>query len=416
MRTIVSLTPLPLDRDSRTLKIAGSFARHGWRSIVVENRPSAPGRDTGAVEVVTLPLSGRPARAGGIVAEDTAGRTRGLARRWLGPWLRERLHLVIFIVTYFVVRPLVGLWAVPPADLYYLHEYRLFPMLRLRVVLWGRRASPIIYDAHDIYTAVEDPAGLSPFWRRRFLPLLAWMERQCAAQAAAVVTVSDGVGVRIGEILGVTPRIIRNCHDFRLEQVPAKDIRGHLGLGKEDVLVVVVGNRKPGQTVSAAMAAVAKFPGRLHLAFVGRHYDDVAAEAARLGVVGRVHTTGAVPPEQIVPFIRGADAAALLYWPHTANGQNILPNGFFQSLSAGLPLLYPALPALTAVIGDNAVGWQIDPHSTDSVAAGYRALLTADIAPLRAQVVRFAAGIAWEHEEKALLDLTQSVLDGEAGR
>jgi len=40
MRTIVSVTPLRLQEDSRTLKIAASFARFGYKSVAVEGQQS----------------------------------------------------------------------------------------------------------------------------------------------------------------------------------------------------------------------------------------------------------------------------------------------------------------------------------------------------------------------------------------
>ncbi|MDQ7779190.1 MAG: hypothetical protein RDV41_05720, partial [Planctomycetota bacterium] len=40
MQTIVSLTPLSVESDSRTFKQAASAARFGYRSIVVEGEPS----------------------------------------------------------------------------------------------------------------------------------------------------------------------------------------------------------------------------------------------------------------------------------------------------------------------------------------------------------------------------------------
>ena len=42
--TAVSLTPVALEHDSRALRIALTLADAGFRSIVVEARPSAAGR------------------------------------------------------------------------------------------------------------------------------------------------------------------------------------------------------------------------------------------------------------------------------------------------------------------------------------------------------------------------------------
>jgi glycosyltransferase involved in cell wall biosynthesis len=415
MKTVVSLTPLPLDRDSRTLKIATSLAQLGYRSIVVENRPSAAGRDTGPVEVVTLgrraanPAVAPPSADPG--GDSVTARLRGWSARRVPRAVREPVHFLVFLTAYMVWRPLLALWQVPPADLYYLHEYRLFPSLWLLRRVRGR--VPIIYDAHDIYAEVWDRTQLSWFWRRVFVPTLFRLERWCAAHADAVVTVGDGVARRIGALLDVTPWVLRNAHDSRLERTPPRDLRHRLGLGSATRLVVVVGNRKPGQAVAPIVAALATLPTEVHLAFVGRHYDDVPGLAAAAGVAERVHTPGALPPEHLVPAIRSADAAALLYYPHSDNTRYILPNGFFQSLSARLPLLWPCLPELESIVGDRQVGATIDPCDADSVAAGLHAVLgldDTDRAAMVGELDRLAHSVSWEAEEGRLATLVEHVL------
>lgn len=415
MKTVVSLTPLPLDRDSRTLKIAGSLARLGYRSVVVENRPSAPGRSTEGIEVITLGRTRPPAAPAAPAApaparEDLPTRIKRALRPLAPAWLRERVHLVIFILAYFAWRPLQGLMQIPRADLYYLHEYRLYPTIWLLRLVRG--PIPVIYDAHDIYAEVWETDALSPFWRERFVPFLLWLERRCAAASQQVVTVGDGVAGRIGELLNVTPFVLRNSHDSRLEQPAAPGLRDRLGLDPEAFLVVVVGNRKPGQAIEPIIAALARQPNHLHLAFVGRFYDESAGLAQRHGVSGRVHAPGAVPPEQIVPYIRSADAAAILYFPHSNNTRYILPNGFFQSISAGLPLLYPALPELEAIIAERKVGLRIDPRDADGLGDALTALV-ADADTRRAwaaETARLAREIGWEQDERRLAALVKTVL------
>src|SRR5947209_15217643 len=83
--TIVSLTPLPLEADSRAFRIASSLGEAGWRSIVVEGRASATRFWGNAVEVRSLASQpGRPAATsprrsarGGVVAMARSGRLGG---------------------------------------------------------------------------------------------------------------------------------------------------------------------------------------------------------------------------------------------------------------------------------------------------------------------------------------------------
>ena len=107
-----------------------------------------------------------------------------------------------------------------------------------------------------------------------------------------------------------------------------------------------------------------------------------------------------------------ADAAGLLYYPHTDNNRFILPNGFFQSLAAGLPLLYPDLPELVRVIGDADIGEVIDPQDASSITGAIKRLLKDPEALARRGKTagRLGDEVSWEHEEKKLLALIREVL------
>ena len=53
-KIIVSITPVALDRDSRTLKIAHSFAKWRYQSIVVEGQKSALDFSKYGIKVLSL--------------------------------------------------------------------------------------------------------------------------------------------------------------------------------------------------------------------------------------------------------------------------------------------------------------------------------------------------------------------------
>jgi glycosyltransferase involved in cell wall biosynthesis len=177
--------------------------------------------------------------------------------------------------------------------------------------------------------------------------------------------------------------------------------------------LVAVGNRKPGQAVDQAMEALASLPAHVHLAFVGRFHEGAVETARRFGVEGRVHPVGAVAPEEVVPFIRSADAALIPYWPETGNYENILPNGFFQSLSAHLPLLWPPLPDLVGLVGDRPVGRTMDPRDPAAIAAGVQWLIDnpAEAGYAREAVRQLADQVCWEREEEKLGLLVTQVLE-----
>lgn len=369
MKTVVSITPLPLDRDTRTLKIAKAFAERGFRSIVVENRPSAASAAPG-LEVITLGLFSRNVKRPSAGDDDNPTKLKSSVRPYLPQVVRDIGHFFIFSFVYLVLRPLLNARDIPEADVYYLHEYRLMPMVHL-----AAKNKPIIYDAHDYYYGVYEPDKLSWFWRTCFLPYLRFWEKLCIRRSNEVVTINTGAAALMRQEFDCSPHVIRNLHDRRVERAPSKDLRSALGLADSDFLIVVIGNRKPGQVVLPMIQSMLHLPENVHLAFVGRFYDADVKSAKQLNLAHRVHALGPVLSDQIVPYIKTADASALLYFAGSPNGRNILPNGLFQSIAAELPLLYPNLDMINQTLADYSVGKEIDPHDSKSLQTGVEWLL-----------------------------------------
>jgi glycosyltransferase involved in cell wall biosynthesis len=400
--TVVSLTPLPLDADSRTFRIAHSLADCGMRSIVIEGRRSAsrfwgpeievrsPGGAQGSDGVIS-----RPHR---VVGELRNGRLGQLGERALYAgfraydWWRHKHEISRLL---------------PPAQLYYLHSFELH---RAVAPLAARLGVPIVYDAHDFYRGIEPIEQLRRFDRVLARPFLNTIEDRLVAEADAVVTVSDSVAALMECTFGRQPVVIRNCHDERLDQPRVRDLRTALGLTTEHRLCVVVGNWKPGMAVALAADAVALLPEHFHLAFVGRGY---AAQAERLGrhfAARRLHFGHMMEPVSVVPFIRSADLGLVLYEPYSENYRGALPNGFFQIIAAGLPLVRLPLEEIEAAIAGTAVGICLE-------AAEPRVLANAILRSIenqrtfRRNVATLAQQLSWKLESMKLWQLIGDLLD-----
>ena len=345
---VVSLTPLPLEADSRTFRIAHSLADFGLRSVVIEGRPSAS-RFWGPEIEVRSPRGARGSngvipRPHRIVSELRNGRLGQLGELALYAgfraydWWRHKhqIHRLL-----------------PTAQVYYLHSFELH---RVVAPLAARFGAQVIYDAHDFYRRIEPTEQLRRFDRTLVRPFLNTIEDRLVAEADAVVTVSDAVAALMEAAFSRRPLVIRNCHDERLDRASGPDLRTALGLTTEHRLCVVVGNWKPGMAVALAADAIALLPEHFHLAFVGRGY---AAQAERFGghvAAKRLHFGHNMEPVSVVPFIRSADLALVLYEPYSENYRGALPNGFFQSIAAGLPLVRLPLDEIEAAIAGAAVG------------------------------------------------------------
>jgi glycosyltransferase involved in cell wall biosynthesis len=395
---VVTITPVAVEKDSRTFKQSASFARWGLDAMVVEGIPSA--RLSGRGEPPPFRLESLSARWDRMASNGLVTSV-GSAVHALGAPGRFARHVREWYAGYFAQRVLVPFLALPKASLYYVHAPEYFLAVRLRCLLHG---SEYIYDAHDFYGRIRNPEEVPFTDRVAVLPFLRWVERACARQAAAVITVSPALAAEMSRAFGVPVHTVRNVQDPRLEAPVRQGIREALGLASDDALLVTVGQAKQGQAVSALLEALATLPPNVHVAFLGAGHDDKRAAVRAAGLEGRVHLLGPVLPDEVVPFIRSADASLILYYSRSINYHYCLPNGLFQSLSAGLPTLHPDLPEISEVARRWPFGLVIDPQDATSLRGAIERLLgdPALRARLRAGAVEAGRELTWENEEGVL--------------
>ncbi|MEM8744622.1 MAG: glycosyltransferase, partial [Pseudomonadota bacterium] len=113
---------------------------------------------------------------------------------------------------------------------------------------------------------------------------------------------------------------------------------------------------------------------------------------------------GRLPAPEIVPAIAGADAAAVVYYARSENYRSALPNGFFQSIAAGLPVLYPDLPEIRTIAEQGELGVLVDWTSEAAISAAITELSenTQRYRRLRANAEKTARKLSWEKEELVL--------------
>jgi glycosyltransferase involved in cell wall biosynthesis len=460
---------MSVQRDSRTFKQASAVSRFGYQSIVVEARPSRDLGNDLAFELRTVGRPGPPPgstisghvdppspSAPNTGAESALG-TKALPKQGRKGWtlnpaalehawwrfkdgtrrvlrplpesikkpLRRCLPTFRRIEKYFS-RPLrrirepilfarhvggfFGLYLVrtllctPRASLYYLHAFYQFPAVYCLCRRYGAR---YIYDAHDFYAQLDADTDASPFWRQWVLPFEQRIEQACMRRAAAVVTVNEGIARLIEARFHRRPLVLRNVHDERLDHEPAQTLRERLSLTTDDFLLVSVGNAKAGMAIEPIFTALAALTGRVHLAFVGADYEQQMELARSRGLATRVHFVPPVRPNEVVPFIRTADAAIILYYAKSVDYQFSLPNRFFQPIAAGLPILYPDLPEIRRLAESHGLGLLIDPESPRSIFEAISLLRTdrATLAQLKHNIKVARDLVNYQSEEGVLQNL-----------
>lgn len=412
MATIVTLTPVAIENDSRTFKQAASVARFGHTSIVIEGTASALDRITLPFELTAI--SGRAQRSPDAVARRASPGAPGgvVARakdRVRNSWWGIPLRLMNYLRVHGYRYGLLTLRRTPRAELYYLHCFYQFPAVYLLCRLYGAQ---YVYDAHDFYSQIDETRSRRGLEKNLILPFERWLEGQCATHAATVVTVSVGLANLLQHTFGCHPLVVRNTQDSRLDRRPPQTLRELLGLSDGEFLLVTVGLAKRGQAVPQVLEAMSHLPDSVHLAFVGNGYEQYRDVLEARQLLRRVHLVPSVKPFEVAPFIRTADAALILYYPRSVNYLYCLPNGFFQAISAELPLLYPDLPEIRRIAGEYQLGLRIDPQSVESIRAAVTQLIAApgEMAVYRQNLRRAHHELHWEGEEQILKKLIQSLL------
>lgn len=429
-KTIVTVAPTCVDRDSRTSKQAASLSRFGYRSIVVEIAQSRAEHSQLPFELKSIyPLCNVRSVLNKVKQSlfkphvfDTTSATWGVqsgsvstivfneekhvgfARRFF-----DLVRFLAYLVIYIYYDVLLVLLNTPRASLYYLHGPYHFVAV---YILSQMYKATYIYDAHDFYSGIERPDALSTYERNWRIPFSTWLERACVRHCSAVVTVSEGLAEMLRDTFDCKPIVIRNVHDFRLDCHPNKTIREELGLLPDDFLVAVIGQAKPGMAIKQTISAISRLPSYVHLVFLGRGYERYLPNLGERDLSQRIHVLQPVKPSEVVPFVKSADISLLPYYAYTFNYSNCLPNGFFQSIAAELPILYPGLPQITKLAEQYNMGIEIDPLSPESTCDAIQKLLLDKKLRMayRHNLQQASQKLNGEQEEKVLKNLIAEAL------
>ena len=106
------------------------------------------------------------------------------------------------------------------------------------------------------------------------------------------------------------------------------------------------------------------------------------------------------------------ECAALLSTRGFVSVLNALPNGFYQAVSAGLPMVHSPLPEIAALAERYELGLAADQSDPAEVAAqvGRLASDREALALFRANSERAAGELTWEREEQRLAEVVEGVM------
>ena len=398
--------------DSRVQREAIALADAGYHVtlLIVEPGGELPPSLTSIVEVIARYPMGRPA---GPVPLAFPGPARVIGRlldriRWALLYRRDSARW--------------GRWAMRRAGqvrAWHLHD---FPALTALAPLIPAR-TPFVYDSHELFLESGSAAALP----RPLRAILRRQERRLAGRAAALVTVNDACADALAGLGAARTVVVHNYPAVADDVADDGRLRRAAGVPVDAPLVIshgaLTGDRGLEQLVDAI--GTPQLAG-VHLVCMGFGDlgPDLLGRAMARGVSGRVHVLPAVPPDDVVAWVTGADVSAMPIQPSTLNHRLATPNKLFESLAAGVPVVASDFPAMAHIVLDDPDGplgaVSRDPTEMEAIASAIPPPPGARVAGARESRARCRRAakerMSWPHAAARLVELYRDLLrNGQPG-
>lgn len=293
-------------------------------------------------------------------------------------------------------------------DLIHCHDFYTLPAAHLLSI---NHNTPVIYDSHEYY---RDYGGYSEKITKYWVKIL----ENIYLSRVHVVTVSEKIGSLLKDntkTLSVT--IIKNSPSIYLNKSNS-DIRSKLGLRSDSHLFIYVGkfsyHMENGSDLVFEMMQNEK---DLHFAVIGPrdHTSDseIINQAIKREIQNRVHLMEPVSYEEVVDFIRSADAGISLFKINNLSYKYCLPNKFFEMGFANVPVIYRSgLSEIDRIAKKYNYGYELKDQTSTGLA---NALISIHEDPSSYRMSNekhedFKMRFSWEIQVEKLNDLYKKLL------
>jgi glycosyltransferase involved in cell wall biosynthesis len=282
------------------------------------------------------------------------------------------------------------------ADVYHANDWDTLPVaVRAAKVTGGR----VVYDSHEL--AVEESDR--PAWRLLFPRYIRRLEGAHIGEAAAVITVAEGIAEALQEQYGLTtrPTVVRNMPPYvATEYRPPSD----------EIVVLYQGLLNPDKGVDRLIRSVHLWEPEFRLVIRGSgapkyeaHLHELAtASAAR----ARITFVPPVPMTELVRAAAGTADVGIHPLP-AVNRQTryALPNKLFEYAMAGLALCVSGAPEMRRVVEEHGLGVTFPDAEPETIAGAVNALRPDTIARYKENALRAAHELSWDVEHRRLLSV-----------
>lgn len=289
-----------------------------------------------------------------------------------------------------------------PFDVVHAHD---FPVLPVATRLARRHGARLVYDAHEWWSGrlrAGRPTPVADARERR-------VERELAARADAVLTVSPGIVERFAEWGVPSVHLVRNTF-------PA---RAHDPVGSPPSGVVYAGRLGPGRDLETVLAAARRVPA-LPLTLVGpadqgwlgalEHGSREDAPGKDRGLPPGARVLPNVAPDEVDALLQQAGVSLVTLEDSCENHRLALPNKLFQAARAGVPVVAADLPEIRRLVEQHGLGVLYRPGDESSLVAALTEVRDRH-AELVASTAAAAPLLGWDRDA----DTLRSVYRGLAG-
>jgi glycosyltransferase involved in cell wall biosynthesis len=361
---------------SRGLRVARSLAAAGWEVEIAAVSADGAAREErdGDIIIRRYVPSGR-----WVAWEERPAAARSPRRLVRIP----ALLLDRFRKTAFWPLRARGWWAtlrreLPPADLYHA-----FGILTIAVAAdlaadarRKGRAGRVVYDVIDVILDSNNYSNVP----RPILATYRLRERRWVRRADAIVTVNDEIADHLAGIwsLRTRPTVLLNCQPRWTPPSPRSDlIRAATGIPVERRIVLFLGRLGRERGLEEASEAILRLDdAALVMLGFGPWADELRARDRDPRFEGRHFTLPAVHPDEVPAWTASADVSIIAVPANSLNQRLSTPNKFWESLTAGTPVVVGRdLEVMRRIVEADGLGAIANPSDPQDLARGLRAVL-----------------------------------------
>ena len=267
------------------------------------------------------------------------------------------------------------------------------------------RKKPIIYDAHEYFTELEEVVS-----RPRVKRVWEWIERETVPKIPHGYTVSKGYAELFKDKYGVDYEQVRNV--TRLQKLPAN-------LPDEEPYILYQGSVNVGRGLDVLIKAMHSVENyKLYICGLGNLYDEMRILVRTEGLEHKVKFKGYVEPELLRNYTARATLGFTLFSDDGLSNRHSLANRFFDYLHHGVPQIAMNYPEYRRFNEKFEVAVLIDHLTVEEVSGAINRMLNNPrlISEMKENCLAARAEHHWEKDEQRMLKVFENAFNEHAGQ